>query len=397
MQIADIAYILTPIEFGGAERVSLTFLKNVDRYRFRITVAALVRPWEQDSLLLRHCVAEGYPVTRVPVARRPRAEGGDPLRLLRCFRQIYGFLRDRGFDAVHSHGYFADIMSVPAARLLGIPHLATCHGFISNDSSLRCYNRLDRFLLRFSTRVIAVSAGIRNELIRAGIDEQRISLIRNAVAWNPAPDPDRSRREAGRQAFGFSPRDVVLGYTGRLSPEKGLVHLIDACGLLKRAGVPVRLLLVGEGPQREALQQRAASEGLEQEVVFAGFLPDIERVLRAMDVFVLPSLTEGTPLALLEAMAAGLPSVAAAVGGVPDVIEHGRNGLLVRPGSADEIVHAVTRLLRDRLLLERLSREARETITREYDVTVWTGRVEREYDRLVRRGHRLRQDAGRAS
>ena len=397
MQTANIAYILTPIEFGGAERVSLTFLANVDRRRFRISLAALVRPWEQDSLLLQRLARAGYPITRVPVARQPRTVGPDRLRLVRCFRRIHAFLKQGAFDVVHSHGYFADIMAVPAARMLGIPHMATCHGFIGNDRSLRCYNRMDRLVLRFSSRIIAVSDDIRNELVSCGIRANRLRVIRNAVASRNGTGPDSQVRSAVRYELGIPAHDFVIGYLGRLSPEKGLVHLIDACGLLKRAGVHLKLLLAGEGPQREELLIRAASEGLEDRIVFSGFRSDTERLLQAMDVFVLPSLTEGTPMALLEAMAAGLPAVASAVGGVPDVLEQDTNGLLVRPSSAEDIARAVERLCRDGLLRRRLSREARATIRRHYDVRAWTASIESEYDALIDQGRSRRQAARWAS
>jgi glycosyltransferase involved in cell wall biosynthesis len=383
MRTANIAYIFTAIEFGGAERVTLTFLKNVDRARYRISLAALVRPWEQDSALLRELEQDGYPITRVPVARRPRSEGRDVFRLLSCFRAVHAFLKSGDFDLVHTHGYFADIMGIPAARLLGLPHVATCHGFIANDRKLRFYNRLDRLALRFSSRIIAVSSEIRRALIADGLGEERVCAIRNAVEFAAGNGPSTTARATGRAAFGLDARDFVIGFIGRLSREKGIHHLVEACGALKAAGVPLKLLIVGEGPQRQELALKAAREGLEREVVFAGFRNDVGNVLPVLDAFVLPSLTEGTPMALLEAMAAGLPVVASAVGGVPDVVEPNVNGLLVSPGSAEAIAQAVLRLHRDPLLRRMLSAEAAQTVRERYDVKDWTRRLEREYRRLI--------------
>src|SRR2546428_11901142 len=144
MEPLTIAYIMTPVEFGGAERVNLNFLRNVDRAHFSVVPIVPIRPWEQENIFIDQLEKEKYTITRAPVAVCPPQHGKDYFRVLRCFRIIYSILRKNKFDLAHTHGYFADIVGILAARLLHIPVVSTCHGFISNGTRLEWYNLLDR-------------------------------------------------------------------------------------------------------------------------------------------------------------------------------------------------------------------------------------------------------------
>jgi glycosyltransferase involved in cell wall biosynthesis len=380
---SNVAYIFTPIEFGGAERVTLAFLKNVERATFRITPIVLIRPWERDNIVLRELEKEGYAALPVPVACRPRSAGRDWFRLVRCYRMIHRILSNGSFDLVHTHGYFADILGVPAARVLGIPHIATCHGFIDNDRALRLYNRLDRTALRFSKRIIAVSDDIRADLLSRGIDPERVCTLRNAVPVHDLNGTFPSRRKKARAALGLGDREFVIGFAGRLSEEKGLRYLIAASALLKGEGLRSRTVLLGDGPQQQELKSLADTEGLRQDVLFAGFRSDVENLLPAFDVFVLPSVTEGTPMALLEAMSTGIPVVASAVGGVPDVIDHDQNGILIPAGDPRAISDALFKLNRNSALRAMLAVQALKTIREKYNVKDWTDRVQQEYQAAI--------------
>ena len=159
-----IAYILTPVEFGGSEKVNLTFLNNVDRTLFDIYPVLLSRPWEKDNVFMKQLHEANYSLYKIPVAIRPRSDGRDYLRVIRCFRKLYRFLSAENILLIHTHGYFADIIGMPAAKMLGIPHISTCHGFISNDRNLIIYNTLDRIALRFSDKIISVSDKIKNDI-----------------------------------------------------------------------------------------------------------------------------------------------------------------------------------------------------------------------------------------
>jgi len=382
-----IAFMLTPIDFGGAERVSLNLLKSIDRDVFELCPIILVRPWENRNIFIDEIKKENYQYLQIPVAIKPLSEGKDYFRVIRCFRILFSILRKQGYDLVHTNGYFADIIGIPVSRLLGIPHIATCHGFISNDRNVIVYNILDRFALRFSNRIIAVSNSIRYDLIRNGIKESRTIVIQNAIEPKFSDNSLENKRQELRAILRIQPGEFVVGYVGRLSAEKGLKHLIEATSMSKGDGLPIRLLIIGDGPQTNELKSLVNRKGAQNNVTFAGFQSDIEKWMPALDIFVLPSLTEGTPMALLEAMSFGIPAIASAVGGIPQVIDSGENGILVQPGNREEIKNAVHILYTDESLRNRISQNAQRYIKSKHNIKDWTRKIEGEYLALLSDAH----------
>ena len=374
--------MLTPVEFGGAERVCLTLLKNINREQFDIVPILLTRPWERDNLFVRGLRKEGYEICEISVALRKTR---DYLRVPRCYKLAWRALRGRKFHLLHTHGYFADIVGIPVARLSGLPSLSTCHGYIPMTWKVRLYNFLDRIALKFGTKVLAVSDALKQNLVDSGLNPGRVQVVENAVGSATDRDITRANRETGRKSHGISSTDFVLGYVGRLSAEKGLKYLLMACADLVASGVPLRALIIGEGPQRKELEQLSTQLGLGDRVLFAGFQEEVPEWLHCMDVFVLPSLTEGTPMALLEAMAHGVPTVASTVGGVPQVIKHGETGILVSPGRAEEISRTTLALFGDPAARQKLAENALALVRTRYGIEQWIGRMEMEYQRLARR------------
>lgn len=374
-----IAYVLTPIEFGGAEKVSLNFLENVDRNRFDISPIILIRPWENFNLFIEKIKKENYRYVTIPVAVKPLNEGKDYFRVIRCFKILVSFLRKHKYDIIHSNGYFADILGVPAAKIFGIPHVSTCHGYIATNRNLVIYNALDRFFLRFSTKIIAVSDSIKIALINSGVKESRIEVIKNAVPTDIDSVLFAKNRQEIRHLLGIDDNDFVVGYIGRLSEEKGVKYLIEACRVLYKSGVNLKVLIIGDGHQKLELQQLVEESGLRDEIIFVGFQKEMENWLPVIDLFVLPSLTEGTPMALLEAMAFGIPVVASSVGGVPHVINSGENGLLVSPAKIDEIVNAIIVLINNKELCNTFLDAGKHTITEKFNIKDWVEKIESLY------------------
>jgi len=382
-----VAYVLTPITFGGAEKVSLNFLSNVDLKQIDLHLIALVRPWEKLPMLLEEVERLEISYSTLPVAIRP---GNDPLRVWRVIWALYRIFRQQRFDLLHTHGYFADICALPIARLFKIPALSTCHGFIDADRKLQLYNRMDLWALRLCSRVIAVSDELRNGLEKHGIAENKIKVITNAVPVPPLAAQNDSDPCCFRQQHGISQEEFVFVYIGRLSEEKGLPYLLEAFAELIRPAVRARLVLIGDGPQRKMLEQRVVELSLEQQVSLTGFQKQISPWLAIADCFVLPSLTEGTPMALLEAMAAGAPIVATGVGGVPDVITNGVNGLLVPCADVDALQNSMSSLMVNPELREKYSREARKTVESRYSVQPWCQKILQIYqDLCLPDDHRL--------
>jgi glycosyltransferase involved in cell wall biosynthesis len=208
---------------------------------------------------------------------------------------------------------------------------------------------------------------------------ERFRVIHSGVDFAPF-DADPTGREQVRIELGIPDDALVVGTLGRLAAVKGQVDLVTAFAALDRPRA--WLLLVGDGEERPSLEAQARFLGLTERVVFAGWRQDVHRVLRAMDLFALPSLNEGMGKALVEAMYAGLPVVAAAVGGIPELVEPGRTGLLVRPRAPAELAAALASLATDPAARERLGREARLHAAG-YSVTRMVSAIEKVYEELI--------------
>ena len=378
----NIAHILTPIEFGGLERVALNFIKNVDKSRYHVTPILLVRPWEKDNVFMKYLTDEGIEYKLIPVAIKPREEGRDYFRVLRCFREIYSLLDGGSYELVHTHGYFADIIGLPVARYLGIPTVSTCHGYIRNDNKLKIYNLLDIITLRLSNRIIAVSESIKLELCRKGIKEDKVVVISNAIQCEHPTNREETRK-IQRGVIGVHEDEFLIGYVGRLSEEKGVKYLIEAQATLHNHDVRLKTVIIGDGPKREELMEMVDACKLNQQVFFLGFQDKLEKWFPAIDLFVLPSLTEGTPMSLLEAMSYGIPVVATAVGGVPQIITSGENGILIPPGSVESLKRAIVSLYKDRELRWNISNNAYISVNMNYSLRNWLLNIYSEYENVV--------------
>ena len=374
-----IAYIMTPITFGGAEKVNLNFLKFVDKDSYQIQPILLIRPWEEETFFAHQLRSYGFRYITIPTRKAPN---NDPLRVLRVAYRIYSLLRGANYDLVHSHGYFADICSLPIAKLLGIKTISTCHGFISNDRKLALYNKIDQMVLRLSNRVICVSDSLKGSLLDLGFNDEKIRIVPNAVATNQDRKKLGNIKKIIKKKMCADDDHFIVGYAGRLSEEKGLKPLMQAfCALIQKKPM-CKLWLIGDGPLRSELKEMANRFRISENVMFLGFREDVTRLMAGMDVFVLPSFTEGTPMALLEAMSLGIPSIASSVGQIPKIIITGTNGCLVSPGDARELFKVILRILEDKAFAEMLSDNAIKTVKETYSIEDWVQNIESIYEEL---------------
>lgn len=304
------------------------------------------------------------------------------LNPLRNIVEAIACFRRKQFDLIHTHGYRADLIGLIVSKYFGLPIVSTCHGYISNDRHLNLYNGLDVFLLRYFDRVIAVSDRMKNDLVGKRIDKRKIHVITNAV-WGAAVADTNGIRSNIRSQLGIGNNEFVFGFVGRLSEEKGLGYLVEAVKRMPTGGEGWRLILLGEGPQRELLEKEVQDYGLGDKVLFVGFQADTAAWYPAMDAFVLPSLTEGTPMALLEAMANGVPVIASSVGGVPAILSNGENGILVPPADPTGLVEAMKAVAGSRELRMKLSDGAMRSVRENHDVNSWKRKVNEVYRTMV--------------
>jgi len=236
----------------------------------------------------------------------------------------------------------------------------------------------DRIVLSRFDAVAVVSEVIRQHLRRGGVREGRIVTIHNGI--DPAAVLPRSD---GRLPPQRCEREIVVGTAARLSPEKGLRYLLDAAAAVLPDHPHVSFVIVGEGSERDALREHAERLGIGARVSLPGAQSDMAEFYAGIDVFVLPSLTEGMPLALIEAMTAGKPVIATAVGSVPVLIDDPRNGVLVRPADAAGLATAVRSLLQDPELRARLGRTAQETAGARWSAAAMAARYWNVYESLM--------------
>lgn len=288
-----------------------------------------------------------------------------------------GYLRERSLylegirafraDIVHTHGYRADLLAGSAAGLLGVRRVSTVHGFTGGDWKNRLYETLQLRTLRKVDAVVAVSRPLAARLARAGIPPDRIVQIPNAWGATAPPLP----RAAAREALGLPPDGFILGWVGRLSREKGPDVFVRALAL--PAAGQIQAVIIGDGRMREELAAEAAALGVASRLRWLGLVPGAGRLMAAFDGYVLSSRTEGTPMALFEAMAAGVPVVATAVGGVPDVLQGGI-ALQVPSDDPSALAGGIARLIADPSAARARSALASRRLTEAYGMDPWLAR-----------------------
>jgi len=275
---------------------------------------------------------------------RAQALHYDTPRLLAARRELKSLLRDLQPDFICCHGYKTDLLGLWVGRTLGIPVIAVSHGWTAQDFKVRLYEKLDRICLRRMDRVVCVSQKQADRVIASGTPGVRVAVIRDAVQAARFEKPDPNGRQKLRSLFTEGP-ERIIGAAGRLSPEKGFSNLIQAAAILAGNDARLGFVLFGDGPLREGLARQIGERGLQGRFLMAGHRTDLDGLLPFLDLLVLPSYTEGLPNIVLEAFAAGVPVVATAVGGTPEIVDDGVNGFLVPAGDAQALADRIAAAL----------------------------------------------------
>jgi len=342
-----ICQLITTLDVGGAEQCVFELASRLDRTRFDVHVVglrggALVRPLREAGVRVRVLNVRGA------------WSVANPLKL----RRLAAVLRAGRFDILHTHLFHAGLAGRLAAKRAGIRTvLNTLH---VAESRFRPWQfAFARRFRRRCDRIICVSNSVMQwHAERTKLSADRYQVIANGVDV-AAFGPDEGRREQARRQWGIEPNDVVVGFIGRLDPQKGVDVLLAAFEELHRGGPsrPLRLLIAGEGPLRPQVESFCQTPA-GQVCQVLGFVDDVRPLLSAADLFVLPSRWEGCPLALAEAMAMSLPAVGADVPGIRDMLVPDRTGLLVRPEDPAALAGAIATLAGDESLRRALGAAA---------------------------------------
>jgi glycosyltransferase involved in cell wall biosynthesis len=367
----NVVHLTASTFFGGPERQMLGLARSLeeDARTVFLSFAEHGRCRAFQSI----CREEGF---------ESIALENDTPRLRSAVREIACQLQRVEADILLCHGYKSNILGRPAARRLGIPAVAVSRGWTGENLRVRLYEWLDRRHLHFMDHVVAVSSAQAAKVRKAGVPAHRLTTIPNAI------DPDRftdsdSRYRSKLERYFHGPRKRIIGAAGRLSPEKGFDVFLEAAARLLDVDPTIGFVLFGEGPCRGALQQRIAELGLIGSAVLAGFRNDLDRFIAQLDLFVLPSYTEGLPNVVLEACAAGVPVVATAVGGTPEVIQDGVSGFLVPPGDIEQLAARMDEALENEERLREIAFQGRQRVLEGFSFCAQREGYLRLFDALV--------------
>jgi glycosyltransferase involved in cell wall biosynthesis len=277
-------------------------------------------------------------------------------------------------DILQTHAVKSHFLVARSRLWQRYPWIAFHHGYTQTDLKMRLYNQLDRWSLRKPARLVTVSEAFKRQLMNQGIEPGRIAILQNAVNPDWVARVRRADAASIRRELGLEGRQVILA-AGRMSREKAHGDLIAAFHLLRENHPLASVVLVGDGPERAGLEKSAG-----ERILFAGQQGDVSRFFAIADVMVLPSLTEGSPNVLLEAMACGVPSVATEVGGIPEIVSNEKEALLVPARAPIQLAAAISRVLREPELRAGMVVRSLEAIRRSHSLESRSAALMRIYN-----------------
>ena len=358
LQKIKVVQLAEDLKVGGLERTLAYIVNNLDPSIFSVEV------W---------CIARGGAIAD------ELQKNGHLLRILNLNNyfnpwnviQLAGLLRREKVSILHSHGYFANTMGRMAAILARVPvrfaHIQSSH-WSSDERSSRNY-LVDRLLSHFTSRVIACSdSAARFQLEALKINPRKVITIYNCT------DVERYAKQGAtgtqRRELGIGEDDLVIGSVGRLEKLKGHRLLLEVTRDLIESFPTLKLVIIGDGEEREVLEKKRSDLGLVNHVILTGIRNDVEKLLPVLDVYVQPTIgREGLPLTVVEAMAAKLPVVASDIGGTREAVLHKQTGILVAPGDKDGLARALSQILRDREMRCLMSQEGWKLCKQKFGVT----------------------------
>lgn len=361
-----IAQLIDGLYVGGAERLLVTFSDAAPQANIHTTVIAL-RIYPETPFLKQ---LQSLNIEVVEFRGRNLV---DPFRFLRLFN----YLRREKFDVIHLHLTYAVILGSLAAKLAGIPVVASIHN-IKPDR----WARLETFALKHLADAII---GVGYEVSKAyqhRLGQKRIETILNAVT-PPVMITASEKRDLRSQLLVASEQILIMA-VGRLAPQKGYIDLLTAMQFLKNDKLPVRLAIAGIGELQDCLLSKIEELGLQDVVTLLGSRNDVPQLLAASDIFVNSSHWEGLPIAVLEAMAYGLPVVATGVGDLPHILNE-NTGILVPPQDPKQLANALDRLCIDKALRSRLGTNAHQYVVLHHSPDAWVEKLSKLYWQNIRR------------
>jgi glycosyltransferase involved in cell wall biosynthesis len=341
-EVRDIDRVLALIDtyqVSGPTRGLFQIVEGVQDTKFRIVPAMFLRGEQKRSPAIQEAERRGFPIGLLH--QRSRFD-----RFL--IAQAVRLIRDHNISIIQSHSYKPAFIAWRLKELTGLPWVAFSHGYTNGNASLIAFNALDRWLMRKADRIIVVSHALRNLLSKSGVSADRMHVVHNCI------DPGEHALDASKLEFRnkilAAPNELLVGVIGRFSKEKGHSVFMRAFQQVVRAVPEAKGVLIGDGPESLRIRMQAKSLGLEDRIIFAGYHQNISTVYAALDLVVIPSLSEGLPNVLLESLLHRRAVVATAVGGIPEIADPSWSKWLVPSGDPIALSRAIVEALRSPLV-----------------------------------------------
>ncbi len=384
-QPLKVLHLITRMVRGGAQENTLATVMGLRR-RGWDTVLATGPAHGREGDMREHVTASGVPVAYfAALTRNP-----NPLLDIIALFQLWRFLRREKFLIVHTHTSKAGVLGRLAAKCAGVPVvLHTPHGHVFGGYFpgwvTRAFAGMERLWALFTDGMIALTPQEKKEHLKEGIGREHCFEVIPSGVPEAVFDPDKHSGETLRRAWGIAPGVKVVGTLARLVPVKGVDVLIEAFAQIAQQRSDCVCVVVGDGPERDALQALACSRGLGHRVLFTGYRKDAASCLAAMDVFVLASRNEGMGRALVQAGLMQRPIIGSAVSGIQDLIRDGENGILLPPERPDVLAAGINRMLENGDWAQRLGRQARADFLNGYGEEAMIDNIERLYLRVLKK------------
>jgi glycosyltransferase involved in cell wall biosynthesis len=364
----NVIHLVEELTIGGLEKILTSIVLNLDKKKYNVSVWCL----REGGFFANKLVKEGIDVKILNILT-----SRNPLSIYK----LYNLLKIHKFDIIHTHAYSAGTIGRISAFLAGVPVIIS-HNHSVYDYYNRYYHFVEWLLSLITDRVICISDIVNrfaNETQR--INAKKLITIHNGMDSEYAVS---EKRISGlRKKLDIPADHSVICTIAHMEEHKGIKYLLESASLLLQSRNDVSFLIVGEGTLKEDLRKLCVVLKIEKNVIFAGERSDIPEILSLSDIFVLPSLREGLPLTILEAMACGKPVIATNVGGIPEVVKDGVSGILVSPKDPEDLHSAMNELLDNREKLKKMGYNGKRVCNESFDSKTMIGKIENLYDSLM--------------
>jgi len=361
---------------SGSENHLIDLMSKLDRKRFEPIFLGLVEPDNR--------VDDYFDILESRSVKGERIEIRSHLDLS-CLMKIVRFIKNGNYDIVHTHLIHGDIYGILAAVMAGAPHIVSSkHGYDNYDSTSHFY-KINGLLSPFVERVITISDALKEKVNKSDmIPKRKMVTVHYGLDWEGYLKKSTAAGEKVRKELNIKKGTFTFASVGRLVDVKGYPYLIEAAARLKQDGYKdFAVLVMGDGPLREELTEKAEDMGVGGEVRFLGRREDVSSILSVSDAFVLPTLGEGFGLVLLEAMAHRLPVVSTATMSIPEIVVEGETGLLVQPKDSEGLYKAMGRLMKERAASKKMGKAGFERLKEKFTILEMVRKTEEIYAEVL--------------